>query len=110
MDSLAKIFKVKGLDKTNSDLYEKIVKFKNILEQKEFDVVDELDDLLKTGEDIEDDIVKLVPVEDETKNTVKWYHSPKKLFIAAGILAAGGAYTIYKNHHKKDEKTDKVYA
>lgn len=111
MDSLAKIFKAKGLDKTNSDLYEKIVKFKNILEQKEFDVVDELDDLLKTGEDIEDDIVKLVPVEDEMKNTVKWYHSPKKLFIAAGILAAaGGAYTIYKNHHKKDEKTDKVYA
>ncbi len=106
MDSLEKIFKARELDKTNSELYSKIVKFRDILSEKETDVANAAEDTAA------DDIVRLVPVEEETKNSTKWFKSHKKLLFAGGVLAAaGGVYAIYKLNHKPEIKTEpKIYA
>ena len=41
MDGYSKVFKLKGFDKTKSDLYKKIVKFRDIIKQKDNTVVEE---------------------------------------------------------------------
>ncbi len=96
MDSLEKIFKAKGLDKTHNELYSKIVKFRNILTENEYNIPNSI-------QDIADDNIKLISSENIPKHT----KTSKILWITAGILTAiGGGYSIYKNKSHHNEKTD----
>ena len=110
MDALERVFKAKGYDKSNSDLYAKIVKFRDILIEKEPETVIEstIQQTVKQESDTTDDIVKIIPVEEETKGVTKWAKAHKKLLFAGGILAtAGGVFTIYKNRSQKTKKINK---
>ena len=96
MDSLEKIFKAKGFDKSHNELYSKIVKFRDILTEKEANIVNRI-------QDIAEDDIKLIPSENIPKHT----KTSKILWITAGILTAiGGGYSIYKNKSHHNEKTD----
>lgn len=96
MDSLEKIFKAKGFDKSHNELYSKIVKFRDILTEKEANIVNKI-------QDIAEDDIKLISSENIPKHT----KTSKILWITAGILTAiGGGYSIYKNKSHHNEKTD----
>ena len=88
MDAFERVFKAKGYDKSNPDLYKKIVKFRDILIEKE-------PVQFKTAANSDDDIVRLNFTGE--KNTKK-LKMPKILLIASGCAAlAGGIFSFYKN-------------
>lgn len=116
MDSLAKVFKAKGLDESNPDLYQKIVKFSNIIADKE--------ELNEKAEEVISDTVKSDTVKaaessaekpaaaaaaeaaetvvENTGKAASKVKSYKPLWYALGALAvAGGAFAIVKNRHPK---------
>lgn len=117
MDALAKAFKAKGLDESNSDLYNRIVKFSNILADKE-ENVKLADNVAETVQDTASATVDNVKAgaeatgkaaEEATKQVAKSTKSYKPLWYAAGALAvAGGIYTLVKNRHPKPLKKDEA--
>lgn len=87
MDALERVFRAKGYDKSNPDLYAKIIKFRDILIEKEPDIT-------KTSNNIaDDDIVKL---SSSGKNSTKSLRSSKGLWIGSAIAVAAGIFGIYK--------------
>lgn len=104
MDALAKAFKAKGLDESNSDLYNKIVKFSNILADKEETVKTDIKEAVQTTTETASNTAKATEkaVESTTKETAKAAKSYKPLWYTIGALAViGGAYTLIKNRHPK---------
>lgn len=106
MDSLEKVFKARGLDTSNSELYQKIVKYRDILADKEVANVAgnagaAVDTSAKTGAEA----VVQTATEGASKpaaEAVKSAKSYKPLWYAAGALAvAGGIYAFVKNRHPK---------
>lgn len=118
MDALAKAFKAKGLDESNSDLYNRIVKFSNILADKEEENVKLADNVAEAVQDTASAAVDNAKVgaeatgkaaEEATKQVAKSTKSYKPLWYAAGALAvAGGIYTLVKNRHPKPLKKDEA--
>lgn len=117
MDALAKAFKAKGLDESNSDLYNRIVKFSNILADKEENVklADNVAEAVQDTAYAAVDNVKAgaeatgKAAEEATKQVTKSTKSYKPLWYAAGALAvAGGIYTLVKNRHPKPLKKDEA--
>ena len=125
MDSLEKVFIAKGLKDSNADLYGKIVKFRDILSEKEGTaavgsgngVAEATLDAAKPAADTAAGSSK--PVAQGVAETAgevaeglksKAGKSYKALWIAAGVVAvAGGAYALYKNRYPKPaHKEDKV--
>lgn len=115
MDSLAKVFKAKGLDESHPDLFAKITKFSGILAEKEGaegaaekgaektaekaseNAASSTGSAVKTGE-------KAAEHASETcaKSASKVAKSYKPLWYALGAVAvAGGAYAVLKNRHPK---------
>lgn len=109
MDALAKALKAKGLDESNSDLYNKIVKFSNILADKEEVAKTEAKEAGEAAvETASDNNAKATAeaasqaVESTAKETAKAAKSYKPLWYTIGALAViGGAYTLIKNRHPK---------
>lgn len=108
MDALAKAFKAKGLDESNSDLYNKIVHFSNILADKEEAVKAETKEAGQAASETVSDSAKAAAgtaeqaVETAAKETSKAAKSYKPLWYTIGALAViGGAYTLIKNRHPK---------
>ena len=101
MDALEKVFKAKGFDKSHPDLYARIIKFRDILAEKEPDAP-------KIPASIKDETENVI---QNTKKESKGILRSKPLWFTAGILGAG-AFAIYKNKNKskKETKTDKIYA
>lgn len=117
MDALAKAFKAKGLDESNSDLYNRIVKFSNILADKEENVklADNVAEAVQDTASAAVDNAKAgaeatgKAAEEATKQVAKSTKSYKPLWYAAGALAvAGGIYTLVKNRHPKPLKKDEA--
>lgn len=103
MDSLEKIFKAKGYDKSNPELFAKIVKYKNILLEKEVPqaVKEEVSNAAQTAAET----VTEVSASSNTKSAVKGTKSYKPLWITASAVAVlGGAFTIYKTKFQKREQ------
>ena len=98
MDSMERIFKAKGYDKFYPDLYAKIIKFRDILIEKEPEAA-----VQKAVEQTaDDDTVKLIGAKG-AENGFKKAKSFKPFWITAGILAAaGGGFSMYKKQSKKD--------
>ena len=85
MDSLAKVFKVKNLDQTHSELYGKILRFRDILYEKSAEIIEE------------------ITQPQEIKTIAKKSKIP--LFVTGGIgLAALG--TVLGIQHSKKSKND----
>ena len=92
MDALEKVFKAKGYDKSNPNLYAKIIKFRDILIEKESETI-------KTINDVDDDIVKLPKPEKINTHNSK---TSKILWFGTTITAiAGGIYGIIKTSDNK---------
>ena len=99
MDALEKVFKSKGFDRTYPVLYSKIVKFRDILAEKEPDIP-------QISTPIRNETEDLIQNSKKEKSVLK----SKPLWFAAGILgAAGGAFAIFKNKNKQETKPDKIY-
>lgn len=101
MDAFEKVFKAKGFDKSHQDLYARIVKFRDILAEK--------DPALIASEDIEENFVKIRPLE-EIEGKIKEVKPRKWLWFTGIFTALGGAYAIYKKHEEKVDNPQKVYA
>ncbi len=87
MDSLAKVFKVKNLDQTHSELYGKILRFRDILYEKSAEIIEE------------------ITQPQEIKTIAKKSKIP--LFITGGIgIAALG--TFLGIQHSKKSKNDNL--
>jgi hypothetical protein len=86
MDSLAKVFKAKNLDKTHSELYEKILKFRDILYEKSTEIIEE------------------VTTAQEVKTITKKSKTP--LLIAGGIVLTGIGATLGIKQHQKSKSND----
>lgn len=102
MDSLEKIFKANGLDKSNPELFAKIVKFKNILLEKETpaQLKEEVSNAAQTA-------AETINSGSTTKSAAKSTKSYKPLWITAGAIAVlGGAFTLYKTKFQKHEAKD----
>ena len=102
MDSLEKIFKANGLDKSNPELFAKIVKFKNILLEKETpaQLKEEVSNAAQTT-------AETINSGSTTKSAAKSTKSYKPLWITAGAIAVlGGAFTLYKTKFQKHEAKD----
>ncbi len=112
-DSLEKVFKAKGLDESHADLYAKIVKFRDILTEKEEfkPVVKEtiketstkppvaavVDAAEKTSVSVNEK-----QAEQVVKEAVKKGKSFKPFLLAAGAAAlVGGGYAFFRNRHPK---------
>ncbi len=96
MDALEKVFKAKGYDKSNPDLYSKIVKFRDILVEKEPEAI-------KTTNNINNNVSSITKSE---KNSSK---SSKILWFGAALTAvAGGIYGIVKTSDNKNKKQQKI--
>lgn len=118
MDALAKAFKAKGLDESNPDLYNKIVKFSNILADKEDAAKDEVKaEGSKAAEAAEAAGEAAKPAaeaagqaaESTGKAAAKAAKSYKPLWYTIGALAVvGGAYTLIKNRHPKPAHKEDV--
>ena len=93
MDALERVFRAKGYYKSNPDLYAKIIKFRDILIEKEPEITKTVNNTA------DDDIVKL---SSAGKNSTKSLRSSKGLWIGSAIAAAAGIFGIYKN--KKSPK------
>lgn len=116
MDALAKAFKAKGLDESNSDLYNRIVKFSNILADREEENVKLGEQAAKAAEDAADVVADNAKsgaeaaenaVETVGKQAAKASKSYKPLWYAAGaVVVAGGIYALVKNRHPKPAKKE----
>lgn len=96
MDSLEKIFKAKGYDKSNPELFARIVKFKNILLEKEVPQA--------TKEEVSN-TVQTAGSKNYTKPAVKNTRSYKPVWITAGAaVVLGGAFALYKTKFQKNEQ------
>ncbi len=110
MDALAKAFKAKGLDESNPDLYAKIVKFSNILADKE-EVAKPAAEAKAEGSKAAESVGEAAKpaaeaasqaAESTGKAASKAAKSYKPLWYTIGALAiVGGAYTLIKNRHPK---------
>ena len=96
MDSLEKVFKAKGLDKTKPKLYKEIVKFRDILYEN--DGVKLKKKKLKFRDIIyKNDGLKL------TKKTIQTNKYPKLVLLAAAaIITAGTAITVFFTKKNKN--------
>jgi len=125
MDSLEKVFKSKGLDATHSELYNKIIKFRDILLEPEPAKAE--DKALPhsagaagaggaptpsggagvTGSTGANPNPPVPPKTTESEAVVKQASKslPKKLLIAFGIAlaAGGGIFAYHKTHSKKEQ-------
>jgi len=119
MDSMAKVFKAKGLDKTNYELYNKIVAFRNMLYSKGAKTEAEANAYAKANpngakqvEKVSQNSVKTAvkeAVSEAKTSTAKAAGGNKhlkSLFIAAAAVAAVvGWVFIYKNKNKEAKET-----
>lgn len=111
MDALAKAMKAKGLDESNPDLYGKIVKFSNILADKEEAAKPEASPAANSAGEAASNSKAAAETAEEaaetaaktaSKETTKAARSYKPLWYTIGALAViGGAYTLIKNRHPK---------
>lgn len=118
MDALAKTFKAKGLDESNADLYNKIVKFSNILADREEENTKLAEKAASAAQDTASTAVDNAKAGAESagkaaestgKQATKAAKSYKPLWYAAGALAvAGGVYAFVKNRHPKPVKKDEA--
>lgn len=118
MDSLAKAFKAKGLDESNADLYNKIVKFSNILADREEENAKLSEKAASAAQDTSSAVVDSAKAsadaagkaaESTGKQAAKATKSYKPLWYAAGALAvAGGIYAFVKNRHPKPVNKDEA--
>lgn len=118
MDALAKTFKAKGLDESNADLYNKIVKFSNILADREEENTKLAEKAASAAQDTASTAVDNAKsgaeaagkaAESTGKQATKAAKSYKPLWYAAGALAvAGGVYAFVKNRHPKPVKKDEA--
>ena len=118
MDALAKTFKAKGLDESNADLYNKIVKFSNILADREEENTKLAEKAASAAQDTASTAVDNAKsgaeaagkaAESTGKQATKAAKSYKPLWYTAGALAvAGGVYAFVKNRHPKPVKKDEA--
>ena len=113
MDSLAKVFEAKGLDDANPELYQKIIKFSNILADKESETSQTAKNTASevtesAGSAASKSAAEVVESAAETvgnsvsKEAAKSAKSYKPLWYTIGALAvAGGVYALVKNRHPK---------
>lgn len=116
MDSLAKVFRAKGLDESNADLYNKIVKFSNILADREEENAKLAEKAAQAAENAADTVgdnakgaaeATEKAAETTGKQAAKAVRSYKPLWYAAGaVVVAGGIYALVKNRHPKPAKKE----
>lgn len=109
MDSLEKVFRAKGLDESNPELYQKIVKYSNILADNEEANAKAVENTVENaasetvqsaGSSVSKPASEAAGAAAESAG--KAAKSYKPLWYTVGALAvAGGIYALVKNRHPK---------